>query len=50
MVNLALKEREWVTMGGKGRDEIRSEVGKDTGKVEILLVGSELDMDKSGEA
>jgi hypothetical protein len=28
MVNLVLEKRERVTMGGKGRDEIASEIGK----------------------
>ena len=27
-MNLALEKRERVIMGGKGRDEIRSEIGK----------------------
>jgi hypothetical protein len=33
MVNVTLEKRERVTMGGKGRDEIRGEVGKVTGMV-----------------
>ena len=32
-MNLALEKRERVIMGGKGRDEIRSEIGKVTGMV-----------------
>ena len=32
-MNLALEKRERVIMGGKGRDEIRSEIGKVTGMI-----------------